>query len=323
MKTEIKSGLKWLYYTLRSELGQKLIPRHYKCEYRFFERLRRKSYHDLSFQEAKLRSCAHQIDKTLVFDKIRKRDVLCRQIADLIDKISKSQGHHIATVRWAKDVLSEYESRLANEPASKKGLGQFDGKAQSILAEVIRSRRSIRSFEPDRIDGEIMKKILEAGLWAPTGCNRQTIEYLVLEKKDDIKLCQRFAGEGHRFVTEAPLSIVVLVDPRNCALPTQRHMAYLETGAAVQNIILTAHSYGIGSCWLFWSSSGKRHSEFVNRFELKPWLLPTAMVCLGYPKNYPKLVPERKDLERSIHYPNVDERSSSFALQAEKPKWNL
>lgn len=314
MKTEIKSGLKWLYYTLRSELGEKLIPRHYNCEYRFFERLRRESYHDLSFQEAKLRSCAHQIDKALVFDKIRKRDVSCRQIADLIDKISKSPGHDIAIVRWAKNVLAEYESRLAGGPQLRDAAKAFDEEGQALLADVIKSRRSIRSFQPDQIDKGLLRKLLQAGLWAPTGCNRQPIEYLVLQAKEDIKYCQRLAGEGYPFPAEAPLAVVVMVDPRNYALPSQRHMAFLETGAASQNIILTAFSYGIGSCWLFWSDTKNGHAAFSKRFGLKSWLLPTAMVCLGYPKNCPKLVPTRKDLERVIHWASVHGDGDSLVL---------
>lgn len=301
MTSRLRPVLKWIYYTLKSKWGLIHLPKQYKDEYVFFEKLRRESYSDLSFEQAKLRSKAHNIDKTLVFEEVRKKDASFQRVSDLVDKVSKIPGHDKATIRWAKDVLSEYESRFAGGPASKKPLVQFDSKAQSVLAEMIRSRRSIRSFKPDRIDAEILKKILEAGLWGPTGCNQQTIEYLILEKKDDIRMCQRFAGEGYRFVTEAPLSVVVLVDPRNYALPIQRHMAYLETGAAVQNIILTAHSYGISSCWLFWSSSGKRHSELVNRFELKPWLLPTAMICLGFPENTPRFVPYRKDLESCTH----------------------
>jgi nitroreductase len=151
-----------------------------------------------------------------------------------------------------------------------------------------------------------MEEILRAGLWAPTGCNRQTIEYLALYNKDDIRYCKLIAGEGHSFPDDAAIAIIILVDPRSYSLPSQRHMAYLEAGAAIQNILLTAHCFGIGSCWLFWDGRKVNHYEFNKKFNLNSWLLPVSMVCFGYPEIVPKFRPERKNIKTAVHhFPSV------------------
>jgi nitroreductase len=302
MRDIAKSLLKVLYYSLKAKLGKILLPKQYKWEYVFFEQIRGQAYSDLLFQQAKLRAKAHQIDKVTVFDQIPEKTMLCDQVSSLIQAMSKSAEYDTSTIEWAKNVLSQYGCRLQGQPPSKAGFKQFDDKTREVLAELVQTRRSIRSFKKDPIDGEILYKILEAGLWGPTGCNRQTIEYLIIEGEDDKRFCQRMAGEGYPFPTEAPMTVIVLVDPRNYALPNQRHMAFLETGSAVQNMLLTAYSYGVGSCWLFWNDTMNHHETFVSRFKLMRWLLPTAMVCFGFPNNCPTVVPARKNLVKSIHW---------------------
>ncbi len=301
MKSNLRAIVKFLYYGLRSALGGIFIPRPYRYEYAFFEYLRRGSYSDLSYQEKKLRSQVHQIDKMLVFDQVADKGALVEQITKLVGAVTKSLGHDQATVRWTRDVLAEYNRRLAGQGPCGNPISVPDHQQQMVLEHLVRTRRSIRSFRPDVISEDILHKILTAGLWAPSGCNRQAIEYLICRSMDDIQFCQRLAGEVHQFPTKAPLAIIVLVDGRNYALPTQRHMAYLEAGAAIQNMLLTAHSYGLGSCWLFWNDAGSCHAGFVERFSIQPYLLPVAMVCLGYPLKYPIFAPVRKALDKSVH----------------------
>lgn len=305
LKFKLRSEIKWLYYALTKASRGLLVPKQYRFEYKFFEGIRGCTYSDLTFREAKLRNKAHQLDKTLTFKEFKKKGTMARSIADLAQEISNEPDHDPSVIRWCNNILSEYKYRTEGTPQSKKApLFGFDVQTHELLRGIIESRRSIRSFKPDPINREILNKILNAGLWAPSSCNRQTVEYLVLEEKADTKYCQRLAGEGYSFPQEAALNVVVLIDPRSYALPMQRHMAFLEGGAAVQNILLTAYSLGIGSCWLFWGNDDINHTKFVKKFSLKPWLLPVAMVCLGYPGSVPKFYPDRKDLARCIHFPN-------------------
>lgn len=282
-----------------------MVPKQYKFEYEFFESMQGATYSDLSFNEAKLRKWTHQLDKTLTFKKFKKKNVMAKLVADLVQQIAKEANHDAVLVRWCYDVLSEYKRRSqGNPPPRKLELPDYDIKTQEMLRNIIESRRSMRSFRPTPIPKDVLGRILNAGLWAPTACNRQQIEYLILETEEDIRYCQKIAGEGYSFPTEAPVSVVVLIDVRNYAVPVERHVAFLEGGAAIQNMLLTAHSMGVGSCWLFWNHATGKHNEFVKRFLLKSWLLPVAMLCFGYPDNVPKFCPVRKGLKKSIHYPD-------------------
>lgn len=304
LKRKLSAKLKFLFYNSRRYLARHISDSRYRFEYEFFEAIRAGTYSDLNFTEAKLRSKAHQLDKTLTFKEFRRNDRLAKSIADLTQEVTAYPDHDLPLVHWCDDILSEFEHLAnGNHPTVEMFVPHFDIRAQTTLRKVIESRRSIRRFKQDAIQKDTLHRILDAGLWAPTGCNRQTIEYLILEERADIEYCQRIAGENNSFPTEAPINVVVLVDPRNYSLPSQRHMAFLEGGAAIQNMLLTARSFGIGSCWLFWSDTAGRHSEFVKKFGLQPWLLAVGMVCFGYPEKVPKFCPVRKALARCLHFP--------------------
>jgi hypothetical protein len=228
------------------------------------------TYADIFYKQTKLRSLTHQLDKTLTFNNIKNMDLLANTITKLSNDVMRDPNHDPAIIDWCNNVVKEYN----NHNTSKGNIAadiekiKFDNKDFELLKKIIKSRRSIRSFKAESVSKDILYEILGAGLWAPSGCNRQTIEYLCLLSKDDIRYCQRIAGEGYPFPQKASLAIVVLVDPRNYALPNQRHMAYLEGGVAIQ-YSLTAHSLNVGSCWLFWD--GKESSATsLSKIQFKP-----------------------------------------------------
>ena len=251
MKEYIRIKVKWLYYKTIRVITRSLVPRHYRDEYVFFEELRGHTYTDLSYMEKRIRNLGHVLDKTLVFSEVKERREAYNRLVSLIEQVKDNPNHDVETISWVQKVLDEYTRRLTGEEPLNSSLVRLKNSEIKLLENVIEYRRSIRSFKPDSISKIFLYKILHAGLWAPSGCNRQNIEYLILEDKKDIQYCQKLAGEGFSFPREAPLSVVVLIDPRGYALPSQRHMAYLEGGASAQNMLLTAHSLGIGSCWLF------------------------------------------------------------------------
>jgi nicotinate-nucleotide--dimethylbenzimidazole phosphoribosyltransferase len=50
--------------------------------------------------------------------------------------------------------------------------------------DVIRRRRSVRRFKPDVVDSEIVKRILEAGMWAPSAGNMQPWRFIVVQDRE-------------------------------------------------------------------------------------------------------------------------------------------
>lgn len=113
--------------------------------------------------------------------------------------------------------------------------------------ELMQTRRSVRDFKPDMVPEDILDKIIEAGLWAASGRNRQSpIIIKVTDKSVRDRLCRLNAeimGTDSDPFYGAPAVLIVLADKN---APT-----YLYDGSLVMgNLMLAAHSLGIGSCWI-------------------------------------------------------------------------
>ena len=54
------------------------------------------------------------------------------------------------------------------------------------LLDLMKKRRSVRLFNGNKIPQEHLLSIIEAGIWAPTGCNNQELRFLILDKQEEI-----------------------------------------------------------------------------------------------------------------------------------------
>ncbi len=111
------------------------------------------------------------------------------------------------------------------------------------ILELIKTRRSIRKYKLDHIPEEEINKILEAARWAPSASNRQPWSFIVLRSVETKrKLAETLTWGG--FLAQAPLGIAVVINPRASNHPVE------DGAAATQNMLLEAHSLGLGACWI-------------------------------------------------------------------------
>ena len=158
--------------------------------------------------------------------------------------------------------------------------------AEIDLLKFIKGRRSIREWKKKIPGKECINLILEAGLWAPSSCNRQTTEFIVIED-ENIKKKVVKGGKGVRmFMDKAPIVIVVLNDSRAYMLPDEQYVLYQDAAAVIQNISLMAERIGLGTCWgTFVSDSGQLLGESKIRKILKvpKFMKFSGILGVGYP----------------------------------------
>lgn len=155
------------------------------------------------------------------------------------------------------------------------------------MNEVIRAlleRRSVRSYRPEKIKEEELAAILNAGLYAPSGMNRQPVVTVAVEDKavrDTLsKMNAAVMGTDGDPFYGAPVVVVVLAD-------VSKSGTALEDGCLVmQNLMLAAHSLGVGSCWIHRARQMFETAE--GKALLKEWGLTGDYVgigncILGYP----------------------------------------
>lgn len=144
------------------------------------------------------------------------------------------------------------------------------------IQESIKERRSIRQYTNKEPCQEDINKILEAATWAPSGLNNQPWKFKVLkdkEKKDGLGKFTKYA----KIIKNAPTAICVFLDN---SVSYNREKDIMAIGACIQNMLLVAHSLGLGTCWL---------GEILNkRVEVEKYLGVDsdcelmAVIALGY-----------------------------------------
>lgn len=164
------------------------------------------------------------------------------------------------------------------------------------VLEAIKTRRSIKKFKPDPIPEEYIEQIIEAGTYAASGMNEQAAIIVAVTNKDIIQLLSTANAEIKGVSSDpfygAPVVLVVLA--------SSSRLTRVEDGSLViGNMMLAAHSLGIGSCWIH------RAKETFERPEWKAWLKSIGIegtyvgvgnCVLGYPDmEEPKASPRKEN----------------------------
>jgi nitroreductase len=145
------------------------------------------------------------------------------------------------------------------------------------VLEAIRNRRSLRVFSADSVSDEIMDQLLDAGRWAPSGLNNQPWRFRVLRGQDKDSLAP-YTKYGS-IIAGGAAAIVVCLDTANSY---HREKDLMGVGACIQNILLAAHSLGLGGCWLGEILKNKDEISRVMRFPKEVELC--AVIAVGYPR---------------------------------------
>ncbi|TFH42918.1 MAG: nitroreductase family protein [Chrysiogenales bacterium] len=159
----------------------------------------------------------------------------------------------------------------------------------------IKARRSIRKYETSKIDDETIRLILDAGRWAPSGLNNQPWRFMIIADGETKKGLSNLT-KYNRIVRESTLCIAVFYDRMK---GYDRDKDVMAIGACIQNMLLAAHTLGVGTVWLGEILSRKVEAGLLlgakQDFELM------ALISLGSPAESPRS--SRKELESLIITP--------------------
>ena len=146
------------------------------------------------------------------------------------------------------------------------------------MLDIIMDRRSIRKFTPEKVTEQQVEQLLQAAVMAPSAQNRQPWHFIVC---DDKTLFQQFQQihPYSKMLDEAPLLIVVCGDTQQQAGP----QFYLEDcAAATENILLAAHSLGVGAVWCGVDHT-ERQQSFGKLLGLPEHIKAYSLIVLGMP----------------------------------------
>ena len=173
---------------------------------------------------------------------------------------------------------------------------------EKTLSQAIAQRRATPSFDGSRLPDEDLKKILEAGLQAPSGYNMQPWRFVVVQDDETKRLLAQACPKG-RPVAEAPVVVVAFSVEEDIPVTIGGYMsAYpLDVAVAVGHLQLAATAEGLGTSWIV-----DFHADKVRTVLGVPeGIHPLAIIPVGFPaENGGTLAPAegRKSPDEIIAY---------------------
>jgi nitroreductase len=156
--------------------------------------------------------------------------------------------------------------------------------------DTLARRRSVRAYLSRPVEREKLETLIDCARLAPTALNIQPWEFVVVTDETLLKRIAQATDHG-RFIAEAAACIVVL---------SKKTKYYIEDGsAATVNILLAAHSLGLGTCWV--AGDKKPYCDAVLKLvgAAGSYKL-VSLIPVGYPAEEPN--PEKRSLDAVLHW---------------------
>ncbi len=162
--------------------------------------------------------------------------------------------------------------------------------------ELIKTRRSCKKYKSDMIPDEVIEKVVEAGMYAPTASGLQSPIIVVIKNKEvRDRLSVLNAEIGNRVGTDpfynAPVVCVVLADKN-------RGARVYDGSCVLENMMLEASSLGIGSCWIHRAKEEfetEEWKQFLKDLGVEGEYEGIGHCILGYPDMEPVCKPRKEN----------------------------
>jgi len=149
--------------------------------------------------------------------------------------------------------------------------------------ELIRSRRSVRRFEPRPVDGPMLERVLAACVCAPSARNSQAWHYVIVRDRQKLETLARMRGDSSAPIAAAPMAVAICADPQGTSRAAE------DGCIAAYHFLLVAWLHGLGTCWI----GGMDCEDVKDILGIPREHYVATITPLGFPAERPEMRPRR------------------------------
>ena len=187
------------------------------------------------------------------------------------------------------------------------------------ILEFIKSRRSTRKFKDIAVEQEKLEKVLEAGRYAPSGGNCQTVHFIVVQNQEALSKLAELVQQEFALMEETPGMYKSIVNsirnskkggyifhysaPVLIIVANQKDYGnnIADCSCALENMMLMANALDLGNCWinqLKWLNENPTLLPYLRELGLKEEERVYGALAVGYADTASGL-PDREPLKRT------------------------
>jgi nitroreductase len=147
------------------------------------------------------------------------------------------------------------------------------------VMEALLTRRSIRKYRPDPVPEDLVQKLLEAAMQAPSAGNQQPWYFVLIRERKTLDAIPTFHPHA-AMLREAPLAILICANEK-----LEKHKGFLplDCSAAAENLLLAAHALGLGAVWVSVYPREERTKGMRELLGIPSDVIPFALIPVGFP----------------------------------------
>ena len=167
-----------------------------------------------------------------------------------------------------------------------------------IIFNAIYSRRSIRNFKSEKkVEENKIDKLLKAAMAAPSACNIQPWDYILIDNKEIIEKIKNSIEKYGNYNT----SLIMVITGNNRNIPWKDH-GIIDCALAMENVMIAAPTLGLGTVCI----GGFNRKIIKEILEIPEDIEAIGMLYIGYPNEYKK--PRTKYIKEAIHWNKFDSK---------------
>ncbi len=156
--------------------------------------------------------------------------------------------------------------------------------------DLLRTRRSIREFEPRSVPEDVLETVIDASRFAPTAKNTQPYYFKPIRDRETLDWLATLRGRSTVPIGRGPMAVAICSDPHL----SKRHVH--DGCIAAYHFMLAAWFIGLGTCWI----AAMDRDDVKQRLRIPLDHFVVTVTPLGYPKGDLPPPPLRKPLEEFI-----------------------
>lgn len=154
--------------------------------------------------------------------------------------------------------------------------------ADNVVYQNILTRTSIRNFTEQSVSDDLKSALLHAGMSAPSGVNKQPWEFILIDDPEVLRQLSESLPYA-KMTAQAPMAIVVCGNSERFLDEEDSTLWVQDLSAASENILLTAHAFGLGAVWTCLYPHQDRMESARRILNLPDNIIPFNLIPVGYP----------------------------------------
>jgi len=239
----------------------------------------------------------------------RFRDNEVRWAHDVLRRYFQICGDH-TVVNSAREVFESigYHSDDTSVPyvPCKPTISEPSPVDYQAILELAKRRKSVRWYLPKPVRRELIDRAIEVANLAPSACNRQPFEFLVLDDPATVRELASLPMGAHGFAHNIPVLVIVVGKLDAFFNERDRHLIYIDGSLATMPFLLALETLGLNSCCLNWPEIEEKELLMTKRLHLQPDERIVMLIAVGYGDPQGLVASSgRKSLDSIRRYPSL------------------